>query len=844
MTHQYKRSIRLIVVCLVILLVGLCWTTVESQAATGPSATGTVNSSIGLNVRTGPSTSYKVSFVLKHKAKITVTEKVYRTKSSTSSKNIWYKIKYGSKTGYVRSDYVNNLKYTAVSGKTNDQVFYRYGAGTGMKLKGSFNKGTGLTIYMKCRAYNSSVPWYMVKYAGGYYYSCGTYITLNSSIFENGGNSGSSGGSGSSASGGSSNSGSSSSGSGSSSSSFETQLKAFPASYQAKLSALHKEHPNWQFKALNTGINWNDALAKESRDGVSLIYYTFPLSYRDTSSYSYKVTSSTRSLYKTASTSSSKLGTVSANTKFTVLDEVFTSTKASDSYKFMHVKLSNGRTGYIQGSATSESYAKTATGTVKGGTLNVRKGASTSWGTAGSLSNNSTVSIVLKAKQGSKTWYKIKYGSSYGYVSADYITVKSSTQTTTTTGPTGGAISGKTVRATNYYDGPSTYFHKQGTLSSGQTVTLLKQTKDVNGSTWYQAVIGGVVYYVSANDVTPSKTLPTASASNLVQGTVTDYLNYRTAPDEKTGKTVGTFSKGKKLTITGATKSVNYTWYRISYNNKTYYVATGSGSKTWVTINPTKSSASLGGTTTTSSTTSLSDLAGTASFIAKGTWIPKDGSTWFNASKQVIAYYMDPRNFLNGTSIYQFLDLGYHSYQNASTVSKVLAGSAYPRNGYQSQWFVNAGKKYNVSPIHLASRARQENGGGGFTISGYNINGTLYYNPFNIGAYSSSNPALVGMQYAKQQGWNTKQKAIEGGAKFIANGYINNKQNTIYLQRFNVAKGLSNVGTHQYMTNLTVGATEASTMHSSYSSYGLEKEPLVFLIPVYNNMPSSTSLPS
>lgn len=84
------------------------------------------------------------------------------------------------------------------------------------------------------------------------------------------------------------------------------------------------------------------------------------------------------------------------------------------------------------GSVTAE-YTKTVTkktGTVKCNVaLNVRKGASTSYSIIGKLKNGTTVTIVATASNG---WYKIIYGSGYGYVSNKYITnVKETTSTVT-----------------------------------------------------------------------------------------------------------------------------------------------------------------------------------------------------------------------------------------------------------------------------------------------------------------------------------------------------------------------------------------------------------------------------
>lgn len=46
---------------------------------------------------------------------------------------------------------------------------------------------------------------------------------------------------------------------------------------------------------------------------------------------------------------------------------------------------------------------------------------------------------------------------------------------------------------------------------------------------------------------------------------------------------------------------------------------------------------------------------------ATGTWPGFDGSSWVAASRDIISYYMDPRNFLNETYIYQFMNQSYDS---------------------------------------------------------------------------------------------------------------------------------------------------------------------------------------
>lgn len=85
--------------------------------------------------------------------------------------------------------------------------------------------------------------------------------------------------------------------------------------------------------------------------------------------------------------------------------------------------FSNALPSYAASKATSvSSTASTKTGTVTCSSLNVRSGAGTSYRKIGSLSYNQKVTIVSTVNG----WYKIKYGSGYGYVSVDYIKTSSS----------------------------------------------------------------------------------------------------------------------------------------------------------------------------------------------------------------------------------------------------------------------------------------------------------------------------------------------------------------------------------------------------------------------------------
>ncbi|MCH5255232.1 MAG: Ig-like domain-containing protein [Lachnospiraceae bacterium] len=227
---------------------------------------------------------------------------------------------------------------------------------------------------------------------------------------------------------------------------------------------------------------------------------------------------------------------------------------------------------------------------------------------------------------------------------------------------------------------------------------------------------------------------------------------------------------------------------------------------------------------------------------------PKE-SGWNYATKDAVAYYMDPRNFLTETYVFQFEQLTFNSsyhtvdaiqtFLNSTFMKGTLSDDSQKRTYAQAFYEIGSSKK--LSPIHLASRVYQEQGQG---TSGL-ISGTYpgyegYYNYFNVGVNGSSTEEKIkkGLTYAKEKGWNTRYKSLEGGSDTIGKNYILKGQDTIYLEKFNVGPGASNpVYTHQYMQNIQAPASESSTTKKMYTNAGSLNSAFVFKIPVYNNMP-------
>lgn len=246
---------------------------------------------------------------------------------------------------------------------------------------------------------------------------------------------------------------------------------------------------------------------------------------------------------------------------------------------------------------------------------------------------------------------------------------------------------------------------------------------------------------------------------------------------------------------------------------------------------------------------------------ATGTYIPFDGSSWVTASEKAVRYYMDPRNFLTESGIFQFESLEYQKdIQDQNGVENVLKNTPMYKASYEyiddtgksvtttySNTFMDAAALSGVSPYHLASRVKQEVVTGPTSMSS-SVSGTVkgyegIYNFYNIGANNSTKAGGAvanGLAWANKdttymRPWTTQYKAIVGGAQYLGSNYINIGQNTLYLQKFNVTS--NNTYNHQYMSNIEAPWSEAL---KTAEAYGTDKADmsLVFSIPVYSGMPS------
>ena len=232
--------------------------------------------------------------------------------------------------------------------------------------------------------------------------------------------------------------------------------------------------------------------------------------------------------------------------------------------------------------------------------------------------------------------------------------------------------------------------------------------------------------------------------------------------------------------------------------------------------------------------------------LKNNSWVSFDSGGWVSASKEIISYYMDPRNFLDAYYIFQFMDQCYDENKQTAQGLTTVVDNTFLNTKYYKNALMKAGKQSGVSPYVLASMIIVEQGyqGTGKSISGNQSGYRGYYNFYNIGAYAVPGMSAVqrGLWYAKggsigatsySRPWNSKEKAIAGGGIYYGENYVKKGQTTLYLKKFNV-QGETKY-THQYMTNTQAAASEAFQLAKAYNK--ITDGIISFKIPLYDNMP-------
>lgn len=383
-----------------------------------------------------------------------------------------------------------------------------------------------------------------------------------------------------------------------------------------------------------------------------------------------------------------------------------------------------------------------------------------------------------------------------------------------------------TADVLNVRSGAGTGYSKTGTVSYGDSLTILSETTDSSGAKWYKISCGNLTGYVSAAYVQ----LTSSGSQGSSDADFESYMTKQGFPESYKPYLRTLHEQHPKWIFTAQKLGVDWN--------------TALKEECVVGRNLVHSSALA----------SWKSMEKGAYDFNGGYWYGLDGS-WVAASKEIIMYYMDPRNFLNDTYIFMFENQSYDpSYQTESGIKTILADT-FMSGSYTcpdtkkkytySQTFMDAAKKSGISPYHLASRCRNEQGVNGApqslgTVKGYEN----YFNFFDIQAYATSTmtAAEMGCKYAKTTNptyllpWTNQYKSIVGGSIFLGTGYITKGQDTLYLQKFDMVDGGNGLYYHQYMTCVFGQANEAISLKNAYSQDILNSA-MEFKIPVYNNMP-------
>lgn len=209
------------------------------------------------------------------------------------------------------------------------------------------------------------------------------------------------------------------------------------------------------------------------------------------------------------------------------------------------------------------------------------------------------------------------------------------------------------------------------------------------------------------------------------------------------------------------------------------------------------------------------------------------------ASQEAIRYMMDPRNSLTEDSLFQFksLETADASYDD---IARACIGT-FLNNGECVAAILEASQAYNINAFYLVAKILTEQGANGTTLSnGVTVNGNVYYNLFNIGAYGNASEIISnGANYAASQGWASRRDSIIGGAQTVKDNYIGKGQNTCYYQKYNVVNVQSGLYKHQYAQNILAAENEGRKFRAYYNVDGNITGNHTFIIPVYNNMPST-----
>ena len=471
---------------------------------------------------------------------------------------------------------------------------------------------------------------------------------------------------------------------------------------------------------------------------------------------------------------------------------------------------------------------------ITGDYVKVREEATTNSKTLFSLGINTRVTVLSKdlitstnTTCKSNKWYNVMYKNTNGYVCSDYVSIIDGTFNGVSVMDYSARVNGNNVYVRK---SPTTSSESLDKLSLGTNVGIIEElpsnSANCNSKRWYK-----IQYY-----------------GNKIGYMCKDYVT------KKSEITYSDPAYEKELREAKVPFPESYIPY-LSYLHKKY------PKWNFVAINTGYSFASAVDCEEGKNLMQTNNK----NFLADNYTSSTESSAWKKVNSNVIAFYMDPRNWLTEERIFMFENLQYSDALTPvypSLIKSIFSNGKLADDKYTIPMF-NSGAKNKVSPLAIATRIRLEVGingsdstnGTSFTWEGKTYSG--YYNFFNIGAYSDTingvrvNSLKRGLLYAakliRRDGkvWDNIETSISEGSNLLSSGYIKSGQDTLYYQHFNVAPdAYYSSFTHQYQTNIQAPATEGNQTYNSYRKANILNNAFTFEIPVYNNMPEYTSLPN
>ena len=301
-------------------------------------------------------------------------------------------------------------------------------------------------------------------------------------------------------------------------------------------------------------------------------------------------------------------------------------------------------------------------------------------------------------------------------------------------------------------------------LGNNSSVTILGQTTGSDGKVWYQISAGGVSGYVRS-DLVSTQTVAYTTDANFEA-----YLAQQGFPESyKAGL--------RSLHAQHPTWIFNAVQTGLDWNTAVAYELQGTSSLV----------------ETGSKSSWKSTDAGKFDWTTS-TWPGFDGATWVGASQEIVAYFMDPRNFLDDSYVFQFAAHDYNpEIQTIDGLRSMLKGTF-----LEGQVAIDAS-----SPLYAAAAAAQGLSASTNAMSGQTVTDAS----IGTATQTGSGESLLGYEGPGTTGAANISDAAQASAAATTVTAGNVLEGTDSMST-SVMPGTSGPG----MGNATMGTTNATNM--------------------------------